>query len=189
MTSEPERARFFDLIRDALFDGHLTVSQVAGVTAILDGWAQAFTDADERWLAYMLATTHHETDRTMQPIREYGHGKGRPYGAPDPETGLVYYGRGFVQLTWKRNYATMSDVVGVDLVAQPDLALDLAIATCILLQGMTRGLFTGHALREYFHEATADWHRARRIINGLDQAARIALYGTRYYTAIQQAKS
>jgi hypothetical protein len=35
----------------------------------------------------------------MQPIEEYGKGRGMPYGKPDPTTGQVYYGRGFVQLT------------------------------------------------------------------------------------------
>lgn len=187
MTSEPDRARFLDEVRAHLFDGKLNASQIAGLTAILDYWGQQFPDADDRWLAYVLATTHHETDRTIQPLREYGRGKGRPYGVPDPVTGLVYYGRGFVQLTWKRNYEIMSDVVGVDLVTQPDLALDLAIATKILCQGMTRGLFTGKALCQYFHEDVADWVHARRIINGLDQAAKIASYGQQYQIALRQA--
>ena len=41
----------------------------------------------------------------MQPIEEYGKGSTAAYGQPDPETGQTYYGRGFVQLTWRDNYA------------------------------------------------------------------------------------
>ena len=41
----------------------------------------------------------------MQPIEEYGKGKGRPYGIKDRETGETYFGRGYVQLTWRENYA------------------------------------------------------------------------------------
>ena len=53
--------------------------------------------SDTRWLAYMLATTFHETAYQMWPIEEYGKGSGRYYGTPDPETGETDYGRGFVQ--------------------------------------------------------------------------------------------
>jgi hypothetical protein len=56
------------------------------------------------WLAYVLATVYHETASTMEPIEEYGKGAGHSYGEPDPETGQVYDGRGYVQLTWKDNY-------------------------------------------------------------------------------------
>ncbi|TOE35570.1 hypothetical protein CGJ43_25525, partial [Vibrio parahaemolyticus] len=57
-----------------------------------------------QYLAYVLATTYHETGHTMKPIEEWGKGQGRPYGEPDPETGQTYYGRGYVQLTWLANY-------------------------------------------------------------------------------------
>ncbi len=64
--------------------------QVQGMDAIFDACPAALpTDP----LAYVLATTIHETARTMQPIEEYGRGKGRAYGP----TG--FWGRGFVQLT------------------------------------------------------------------------------------------
>jgi len=42
---------------------------------------------------------------TIQPIEEIGKGSGQDYGKTDPETGQAYYGRGFVQLTWRDNYA------------------------------------------------------------------------------------
>jgi hypothetical protein len=178
------RKFFYDHARLTLFDGSLRQSQVDGMNAILDEWDRAYARKDDRWLAYMLATTHHETARTMQPIAEFGKGKGRPYGVPDPQTGQTYYGRGFVQLTWKANYERLGKLVKQDLVDHPDLALTLPVATPILFTGMMQGLFTGKKLGDYFDGSTADWVNARRIINGTDQAANIASYGTRYYACL-----
>lgn len=106
---------FFDHVRTYLFFDKLAQPQVNGLNAILNEWEKNYAKKDDRWLAYMLATTHHETDRTMQPIEEYGKGKGKLYGKPDPITGKAYYGRGFVQLTWKSNYEKMGKVLGQTL--------------------------------------------------------------------------
>lgn len=45
-----------------------------------------------------------------------------------PNEGFKYRGRGFIQLTGKGNYEKYSRVTGVDLVSNPDLANDPAIA-------------------------------------------------------------
>ncbi|MEZ5832111.1 MAG: glycoside hydrolase family 19 protein [Dongiaceae bacterium] len=178
------RTFFFDQARKTLFDGKLKQSQVDGLSAILDTWEDGYAKKDDRWLAYMLATAHHETDRTMQPIREYGRGKNRKYGIPDPDTGQVYYGRGFVQLTWRANYEAMSKLVKDDLVADADLALRPDYASIIMFEGMIRGSFTGRKLATYFNPEKEDWGNARRIINGTDKANTIASYGKGYYAAI-----
>ena len=178
------RKFFFDQVRLYLFGGRLRQKQVDGLIAILDGWEKKYARQDDRWLAYMLATTHHETDCKMQPIEEYGKGRGRAYGRPDPETGQRYYGRGFVQLTWRDNYRKMARVTGADLVNHPELALDLGNASTILFYGMTKGSFTGRRLADYFNADRDDWRNARRIINGVDKADLSADYGHRYYSAI-----
>lgn len=193
------RAFFFDHVRLALFNGTIRPGQMAGLTGLLDEWEAHHAKEDDRWLAYMLATTHHETDKTMKPIREYGDGarftrlydvtgekpvRAKANGNTEPGDGIKYCGRGFVQLTWKNNYAAMSKVVGVDLVADPDKALDLGVATKVLFYGMIHGSFTGKKLANYFNGATADWVNARRIINGTDKANLIADYGLKYYAAI-----
>lgn len=177
------RAKFFDGIRNQPFHKKLTAPQVAGVTAILDEW-EARGLKDNRWLAYILATTFWETARTMQPIREYGRGAGRAYGNPDRVTGKTYYGRGFVQLTWKKNYEKMGSLLRSDLVNNPDLALDVKIATQILFAGMIGGMFTGKKLMDYFNGKTTDWVGARRIINGTDQAQTIAGIAKQFYADI-----
>ena len=168
-----DRPKFFDKARANPFGGTMTQGQVDGCNAILDGWEKG-TANDLRWLAYMLATTKWETAHKMQPVAEYGHGAGHPYGQPDPVTGQIYYGRGYVQLTWKENYAKFSPLVGADLVADPDRAIEPGIATKILFAGMEHGLFTGVGLPRYFSATVDDPINARRIINGTDRAQEIA---------------
>jgi len=177
------RKFFFDYVRAQLFKT-LTQSQVDGMEAILAEWDRQHPARDPRWLSYMLATTHHETDKTMQPIEEYGKGKGRTYGKPDPLTGQTYYGRGFVQLTWKNNYQRMGQRLNINLVGHPELALDLKIATEILFTGMMDGMFTGVGLGNFFRANKEDWINARQIINGLDKAELIAGYGKYYLVAV-----
>jgi len=167
-----------------LFGGSLSTKQVEGLTAILDEWEEKLWNLDDRYLAYVFATVYHETDRQFQGIREYGRGKGKKYGVPDKITKQVYYGRGFVQLTWKYNYQAMSQTCGVDLVANPDLALDLANCVKITFGGMLHGTFTGKSLKDYFNDKKEDWVNARRIINGTDKANLISEYAKKFYSAI-----
>lgn len=179
-----DRRKFYDTIRVDPFGGHLSQFQVQGIEAILDEWeVRKLTDL--RWLAYMLATTYWETAHTMQPIEEYpGSRNGRAYNNPDPETGKKYFGRGFVQLTHKGNYAKMSKYTGEDLVKYPDKALKMIPATIILFEGMIQGLFTGVKLATYFNDTKSDWVNARKIINGTDKANLIAQIALQFYTAM-----
>ena len=131
-----------------------------------------------RQAAYMLATAKHETANTFAPIEEYGKGKGLPYGQPDPVTGLVYFGRGYVQLTWARNYKSMGKALNLPLFLHPDLALRYDVAYKIMSYGMTHGTFTGVALIRYINEGKTDYLNARKIINSLDKADLIAGYAT-----------
>lgn len=62
-----DRSKFFASIRSALFDGRMSESQVKGVDALLDAIPAAFP---LEHLGYALATTYHETGRTMLPIVE-----------------------------------------------------------------------------------------------------------------------
>lgn len=178
------RKFFFDHVRVALFDGSLRQSQVDGLDGFLDRWEKFHKTDDLRWLAYMLGTTHHETDHKIQPIEEYGKGKGHAYGKPDPVTHQKYYGRGFVQITHKGNYQRMGDILHVDLVHHPELALDFDIALRIIFFGMTNGTFTGKQLSDYFNPNKGDWVNARRIVNGTDKAQSIATLSRKYYAAI-----
>lgn len=181
------KGKFYSVVR-AVF-GSLKQSQVDGFEAVLNAW-NVYGLTDLRWLAYMLATDYHETAATMQAIGEYGKGKGRAYGKPHPKTGKIYYGRGLVQLTWYDNYLKMGKLLGVDLVNNPELALQMDIAVQIMFEGMTtgksfKGDFTGKHLGNYFNKSTEDWEGARRIINGNDKKKLIAGYATSFYNALQ----
>ena len=131
-----------------------------------------------RQAAYLLATTKHETANTFAPIEEYGRGKGLPYGKPDPVTGLAYFGRGYVQLTWARNYKSMGKALNLPLFLHPNLALRYDVAYKIMSYGMAHGAFTGVALSRYITDQRTDYLNARRIINGTDRAELIAGYAT-----------
>ena len=130
--------------------------------------------------AYIIATVHHETAQTFRPLEEYGKGKGRSYGKPDPRTGKTYYGRGFVQLTWKENYEKYSQILGVDLVNNPGLACDPNVALFVLVHGFKWGTFTGACLEIYLNSARTDFVGARHCINGTDRAHHIAQLAQAY---------
>jgi predicted chitinase len=121
--------------------------------------------------AYVLATVEHETDRTFKPIDEYGGSKTR-YSP--------YWGRGYVQLTWQSNYQKYSQLLGVDLVKNPDLAKDPNIALFVLVHGFKTGAFTGKKLSDYVNASKKDFVNARRCINGTDKAQHIANLANRY---------
>lgn len=182
--SNINREFFFEYLHKALYPKGLKQSQVDGHEAILDVWEADYAQRDDRWLAYMLATAYYETARTLQPIEEYGHGHGHQYGAPAGPYGHVYYGRGYVQLTWYKNYANADQELGTNIVQHPEDALKPDIAAKVMFRGMMEGWFTGKKLADYFAPGKADWFNARRIINGLDCAAQIAEYGQDYYAAI-----
>lgn len=89
------------------------------------------------------------------------------YWEQDPITKQTYIGRGLCQLTLKDNYQKFSDLLGIDLVNEPDKAFELEISVKIMFLGMLKGKFReGHKLSKYFNEKKEDWYRARNIING-----------------------
>jgi putative chitinase len=170
-----DRDIFFNSVRPSLFAGTLTQQQVDGMDAILTAWELAPLSDDLRHLAYPLATTIHETASTMWPIEEYQKGAGQPYGKKDPETGQTYYGRGFVQLTWRDNYAKADYKLGFNgfdsLEWHAENALKLDVASAVMFIGMAEGWFrttdgTPNTLAKYFSDSSNDAYKARDIING-----------------------
>jgi putative chitinase len=196
------RAFFFSYVRLHLFDGTLSKKQVEGLTYILDAWEVKHSKKDHRWLAYALGTTHHETDRKLQPIHEYGNKpyfekrydiqgsnprKARELGNIHPGDGVLFHGRGFVQLTGRANYKKMAQFLGIDMTsseAAADRALELEYAGKIMFKGMEDGTFTRKKFADYFNKEREDWKNARRIINGIDKANLIAGQAKQYYAAI-----
>lgn len=186
----PDETAFFDMVRKVT--GKLTQGQVDSVNEILKAgshWPLA-------WMAYGLATAWHES--RFMPIMEkggaaylskYDTGKLAKALGNTPEAdgdGIFYAGRGFVQLTGRRNYGLAGAELGLDLLNHPELALERAIAAKILVWGMAGGKFTGRKLSDYLatignHEA---YVRARKIINGTDRAELIAGYAGAFEKAL-----
>lgn len=193
-------AAFFDAMRQGLLGPTLTAQEVDGCNAIL----KAMEGAPLSWTAYALATAYHETASTMQPIREYGGPTyftrmydvtgARPQmalanGNKCAGDGPKYCGRGLVQLTWKNNYARAGKECGVDLVADPDLAMRPDIAARIMRQGMEKGWFTGKGFSDYLpikgRAMRQQYTNARRIINGSDRAPQIAEHALKFQQALE----
>ena len=160
-------------------------------------------------VAYMLATARVEAydfrkGVFFSPIAEiiseeaaeiaYGVGStarrprtARSMGNEEPGDGYRYRGRGLVQITWKRNYQVFGDLLGLDLVAEPELAAEWPVAIRIMVEGMVHGLFTGKRLSDYITGERTDFVGARRIINGLDRAEIIAEYAAGFLALLEEA--
>ncbi len=133
--------------------------------------------------AYILATAYWETARTMKPVRE-------AYWLSEDwrKKNLRYYpwyGRGFVQLTWERNYKFAGEQLGIPLGQDADIALDPMVAAKVLVWGSMQGWFTGKRIDDYITLQKSDFHNARRVINGRDKASEIARIAEQYDTALK----
>jgi hypothetical protein len=204
-TALSDGSKFFDAIRP-LF-GSLAQPQVDGCEALLQAFGVSRWPL--AWAAYGLATAFHETNKTMQPVEEaywltdsaaaayffkmYDPQGQRPdaakrLGNTQPGDGAKFAGRGFVQLTGRRNYSEMAEHTGADLVNHPELALRPDVAAKIMVFGMEMGSFTGKKLADYLPligRAGFDaYTQARRIINALDHAGDIAKEAQQFETAL-----
>lgn len=123
-------------------------------------------------IAYILATVEHETANTFKPVTEAfwlsedWRIKHIPY--------YPYYGRGYIQLALKPNYEKYSQILGVDLVRNPNLALEPKNALFIAIDGMAKGRFTGKPLGQFINASQTDFIGVRRVVGGNDRAHYVA---------------
>ncbi len=103
----------------------------------------------------------------FHPIHEYGspgyfqaHYQGRiDLGNTHQGDGILYAGRGFIQITGRNNYRAYGQRLGVDLETYPDKALEPKIAASILaLFFKDRGVDAAAEL--------GNWVRVRQLVNG-----------------------
>ena len=129
-------------------------------------------------IAYVLATTQWETAQTFKPVKEAF------WLSEDWRRNnfkyFPYYGRGFVQLTWKKNYEAYGKILRIDLVNNRDLALDPNVALFVLVHGFKTGTFTNRKITDYITDDKTDFINARRCINGKDKAHEIADLANRF---------
>jgi putative chitinase len=86
-----------------------------------------------------------------------------------PRPGKTNYVRGFVQLTWRDNYARADhelELFADDYLEwHADNALEPPIAAAVMFKGMTEGWFCGSALADYVNDHDDEPYNARDIIN------------------------
>ena len=191
---------FIDLYKKEFKDKALNKDAINGLTYLISKLNTDKEITDIRWAAYMLATVKHECNNKYQPIREVG--KGNYFSTSqnkqvvhkyspvikvlDPSTNKtndnVYYGRGYVQLTWEDNYKYLGNKIGLGnkLHINPDLALDAEIAYKIMSYGMRNAAFTKYSLKNYLVGSYTDYIGARKIINGNDKDKLIAGYAEKF---------
>ena len=187
-----DRAKFFDGYRYNF--QKITREQLEDLEFFITKLDDSEKITGESWnivawkYSYVFSTVYWETAQTFDPISERGT---RSYLMNKPY--YPYYGRGYVQLTWKTNYRKFGDFLGIDLVNNPYLANEPENAWLILEEGMTRNWnvkrqddpnFTAYTLEDCFNEQTINPVRARRIINGSDRASEIARICQKFYNII-----
>jgi putative chitinase len=178
---------FFNSVRASF--GPLASNQVQGIELLI----KATEGLPLRHRAYILATAWHETGPASSPLHMTP--RREIWGPTAAQTryenrhdlgntvlgdGKRYMGRGYVQITGRANYQKASSLTGRDLVGNPDLALDPAIAARIIVHGMTTGWFTGRKLADF-----DSYENMRRVVNGTDKAALIAGYAEKFEDALK----
>lgn len=186
-TSLKDAGAFFATLRKGgPFVGGLGQAHVDGLKALLGACGAAGWGVP--WTAYGLATAYWETNKTMQPVRE-AYWKDERWRKRNLRY-FPHYGRGYVQLTWARNYELADRELGLGgkLVSDLDLALDPEIAARILVRGMAEGWFTsrklGHTLPTAGPATLEQFKASRPIINGRDKDDEIAAIAMQFQAAL-----
>ena len=126
--------------------------------------------------AYVLATAYHESAGTFLPVKE-AYWLSENWRKKNLRY-YPYYGRGLVQITWKENYLKAGQKLGYGdkFANNPDMVMDQDISVKILVLGSKEGWFTTRKLSDYMDKAKGvkEYTNARRIINGMDKATKIA---------------
>lgn len=193
-----------------LFGKKLGTAKQNNIFTIIDAFVIDDKMKSLRWLAYILATSMHESNDTFAPVAEgywikpeskrvsalYSYyTKNNPRALrtifPNGKTSTAYYGRGrVIQLTHDFNYKLASLKIYGDLrlFNDPDMIInDPSCDMAVTFRGMREGWFTGHRLEQFFPLGSnkANWRGARKIINGLDKANLIAGYAMKFYDLLE----
>lgn len=129
-------------------------------------------------IAYVLATAEHES-AGFSTLEEFDDGTKYENRADlqntRPGDGPRFKGRGYVQLTGRGNYTSYARITGFELVKLPTVLMNrAALSVFVIVDGMSRGAYTGRRLDEFVSAGRADFVNARRVVNGLDRAEKIA---------------
>lgn len=167
----------------------LNDSNRSALNHLFDVW-EKFGDEDRNRLAFVLATARRESMSSFLPIREapgcqtdekcrerkigemlqkradkQGNTARANYAVPNKD-GRRFYGRGYLQLTFEDNYRKTGTALGIDLVNDPDRALDPQIAGEVLVRAMLGGWYGSRKPLSFYIDGDAiDWINARNNVN------------------------
>jgi putative chitinase len=180
-----DKQAFYAALRGGILGPRLEPDEVSGCEAIL----LAMEGAPLAHCAYAFATAYHETNATMHPVRE-AYWLSEDWRRKNLRY-FPYYGRGYVQLTWLKNYTKADAALGLSgtLVSNLDRAMDPGIAALIMRRGMDEGWFTNKKFADFLPghgPATLEQFRqARVIINPHDKDLLIARHALQFQGALQ----
>lgn len=197
----PPKVAGFDLdriLQEAVLSDLRSIARQTVPLILMECIANGVSDRGQ--IAYILATAEHESHlgNLMTEIggEDYFHRLYDPAIPPDVNLraedlgntemgdGPRYRGRGFVQVTGRRNYTDWSQRLSIDLVEHPEQATIPRIAAKTLVIGMQKGTFTGARLGQFIAGDTQDFEGARDIVNPGDRAEDIAEIARFYYKAL-----
>jgi putative chitinase len=109
-------------------------------------------------------------------------------GNTGPNDGWLYRGAGIPQITGKGMFEKLGKMLGIDLVGNPALALDLKTSVKIMFVGMENGAFTGKKIADF--EPRRDYAGSRAIINAdvKKNGPKIAEYALIFEAALKAAR-
>jgi hypothetical protein len=117
-----------------------TIAAATGcpVEAVRTNWPLLYSALEARAIAdapvcaAVIGTVAVETASTFAPVRE-AFWLSEAWRMANLRY-APFYGRGYIQLTWEFNYRAYGDAIGVDLVDNPDLALEPQTAAAVMAE-------------------------------------------------------
>lgn len=163
----------------------LDSKEIAAIDTFIDLVDTSVCKLELNQWAYVFATTFHETNATFLPIKE-AYWLSEAWRLKNLRYS-PYYGRGYVQITWRENYSKFSKIIGEDFVNKPDLVMIPKYAFQIMVHGFIYGSFTTKKITDYITNKKTDYKGARRCINGTDKAELIATYANKFENALTKS--
>lgn len=166
------KGKFKDSLRQILgyieFDDYIETQEQAAyllATALVESeYSLQRWEADSACGLYGKPYKDKPCQAALNYYRSTAGGKKNYYTLGVDSRGLPYFGRGLIQLTGKPNYQAYSKIIGIDLIGNPELALDPKNSYNIASSYMNHHKYNGKSTYEWV--TANDLTKARKAVNG-----------------------